>query len=398
MRERAGSAEERLERLLRLQELTTSLASQIGPAQELHPVLSAVISAMRSVVDFQGGTIQLVEDGALFVAASDPPCSPEVMSARLPIGSGLGGRVVISGEPIYSPDIGADDRVDPELRRLGSNANMTSYLAVPLVCLGEVIGLMQVDSRQRDAFDEDDLQILQGLSVQVAGAIESARRTEAVRELELLKNEFLANVSHQLRTPLTIISGFVSTLRTYQGRIDPRQQEQMLNRIGSAADRLQYLIEEVLTVTQLQAGTVAPHMSPTRIAPLLDEIRDQSPEPSLVKLECSPDLQVTTDGQMLRLALSHLVDNAVRYADDCEVTAGIGTDGTPFVEVRDQGPGLPSGMAEKMFEPFARGEHSEIGLGLGLSLVRTVAGALGARIEVEQPGGVGLLIRLWLPG
>lgn len=398
MRERAGSAEERLERLLQMQSLTSSLANQIGPAQELHPVLTAVTSAMRSLVEFQGGTIQLVEDGSVFVAASDPEVSPEVLAARLPIGTGLGGRVVTTGEPIYSPDIGSDERVDPALRSLGSNANITSYLAVPLVCLGEVIGLMQVDSRERDAFDEDDLQILQGLSVQVAGAIESARRAELVRELDQLKNEFLSNVSHQLRTPLTIISGFVSTLRTYQGKIDPQQQEQMLNRIGSAVDRLQYLIEEVLTVTQLQAGAVAPHMSPTRIAPLLDEIREHAPEPSLVKLECPRDLQITTDGHLLRLAVSHLVDNAVRYAHDCEVTAGIGADGTPFVEVRDQGPGLPTGMAEQMFEPFARGEHTEIGLGLGLSLVRTVASALGARIEVERPDDVGLRIRLWLPG
>src|SRR5437763_11168946 len=151
---------------------------------------------MRSLVDFRGGTIQLIDDdGLIYVAAADPAVSPEVAAARLPVGSGLGGRVVATGRPVYSVDLDHDPRVDQSLRKLGSNSGMCSYLAVPLVVLGRVIGLMQVDAHQKEAFDPDDVHVLEGLAIQVAGAIESARRHEAIIELERMKSDFIARVS-----------------------------------------------------------------------------------------------------------------------------------------------------------------------------------------------------------
>lgn len=397
MRERQASAEEKLARLQAVQALTTAMAGQIGAAQQLQPVLSAVLEAMRSLVEFQGGTIQLVDSGGVYVAATDPPVSPEVLKARVPVGTGLGGRVVATGEAIYSPDIGADPRVDPELRRLGSNARMRSYLGVPLVCLGEVIGLMQVDSQAADAFDRDDLEVLQAMAPQVAGAIESARRAEAVRHVEQLKTDFLSNVSHQLRTPLTIISGFVATLQTYGSQLDESRQEQMLTRISKASSRLAYLIEEILTVTQLQAGDVTPRVKPTEVLPVVTEVLDNVDDPSEVSVDCPDGLIVLSDGRLLRLALAHLVDNALRYSGSCTVKAGPATDGHVAIEVRDEGPGLSDSVKRSLFDTFSPGGSEDGGIGLGLALVKAVTNALGAAVETEdlRPG---LAVRLKLPG
>lgn len=399
MRQREGSAEERLQGLLALQSLLTRVAKEIGPALELQPVLSAVLGAMRSLVTFRGGTIQLVENSEIYIAASDPPASPEVMAARLPVGTGLGGRVVATGEPQYSPNIQEDDRVDPRLRTLGSNAAIRSYLAVPLVCLGRVIGVMQVDSSDPDAFDADDLAVLEGLAAQVAGAIESARRTEAMMELERLKSDFLANVSHQLRTPLTIISGFTSTLMTYDGQLESRQQQQMLLRIDSAADRLQYLIEELLTVSQFEAGKILPHPTNISVRELLEDVRAHVAEPELVTVRAPDDLEATADPKLLRVALGHLVDNALRYAGDADLIGGRdeGT-GAPFVEVIDHGPGIPDELGDRAFELFTRGSHTDVGMGLGLSLVRMIAGGIGAQVEMRKPETGGLAIRVQLSG
>ncbi|HZN14047.1 MAG TPA: GAF domain-containing protein, partial [Acidimicrobiales bacterium] len=204
----AETAETRLRRVLELQELLAEVSHKIGPARELAPVLRTVLDAMRSLVDFRGGSICLVDDRGVFVAAADEEISPEMAAARVPVGSGLAGRAVATGETVYSPDLDNDERVDPELRRLGTNRPTKSYLAVPLVCLGKVIGVLQVDSVQVTAFDEEDVRLLQGLATQVAGAIESARHNEEIRNLERLKADFLARVSHELRTPLTIIAGF----------------------------------------------------------------------------------------------------------------------------------------------------------------------------------------------
>src|SRR5581483_11552380 len=153
--------EERLEALLALQSLLARVARELGPATELQAVLAIVLRAMRSLVDFRGGSVCLVEDRMIRIAAADPPVSPEVAAAWLPVGTGLAGITVASGQPQYSPDLDADERVDQDLRRLGSNATIKSFLAVPLVCLGWVTGVLEVDSEDVDAFDEDDLAVLE---------------------------------------------------------------------------------------------------------------------------------------------------------------------------------------------------------------------------------------------
>jgi len=155
---------ERLSRLLGLQTLLAHVAREIGPALELQPVLQAVLGAMRSLMDFRGGSILLVEDGHLYVAASDPAVDEAVANLRIPVGSGLAGRAVAGGNTMYSPDLDHDDRVDPVIRNTGSNAEIKSFLVVPLVCLGEAIGALEVDSASIDAFDDVDRTVLDGLA------------------------------------------------------------------------------------------------------------------------------------------------------------------------------------------------------------------------------------------
>src|SRR3954470_3012653 len=181
-RARGRTAEERLERLLELQALLARVSREIGPALELHGVLTTVLQAMRSLVEFRGGTIQLVDDRGVYVAAADPAVSEDMLAARVPVGTGLSGRVVATSTTINSPDIRTDERVDPAIRRIDSNVPARSYLAVPLVVLGQTTGVLQVDSTEIDAFDADDVALLEGLAVQVAGAIESARRREDLLE------------------------------------------------------------------------------------------------------------------------------------------------------------------------------------------------------------------------
>jgi signal transduction histidine kinase len=392
MRRRDATAEERLERLHGLQGLLARVAREIGPALEVQPVLATVLRAMRSLVAFRGGTVQLLDRGSLYIAASDPEVSPEIAAARLPVGTGLGGRVVATGEHIYSPDIQTDARVDEHLRRL--NAGMRSYLAVPLVCLGKVIGVVQIDSAEPDAFDSEDLQVLEGLATQVAGAIVSARHNEQVMELERLKSDFLARVSHELRTPLTITAGFINTLLGYEDRIEPRQRAQMLKRIESATDRLLVLIDELLTVTQFEAGALEPEPHEVELRVLLDEVRARAVEPELVSVRVPAELTVIADARLLRHALALLVDNALKYAGDAELRAGLDDGGRVVIEVTDHGPGVPSHMGEAIFERFMRGNHTAPGMGLGLPLVRTLAIGLMAGVTVHDTPGGGASFRL----
>lgn len=400
MREPRLDPTARLERVLELQRLLGKVARDIGPALELEPVLRTALAGIRSLVDFRGGTIGLVTEGSIQLAAADPPdlVSPEVMAARLPVGTGLSGRVVATAKAVYSPDVQADPRVDQALGSLGSNAAIRSYLAVPLVCLGSVIGVMQIYSYEPDAFDAGDLQVLEGLATLVAGSIESARHNESVRQLERLKTDFLARVSHELSTPLTIISGFANTLSVYGDEVGETERKHMLQRIEHAAQRLSALIDELLTVTQFEAGVILPQAANASLTDVLTTVREHCLKPESVAIDVPAGLQARTDARLLRHALGLLVDNALKYAGDCELRARAGDRSAgAVIEVIDHGPGIPADQREAVFERFMRGDSNQPGMGLGLSLVRTLISGISADIHLDETDGGGARFTITLP-
>jgi K+-sensing histidine kinase KdpD len=376
----AMDAELRLKRVLEYQALLADVSYRIGPALELQPVLRTVLEAMRSLIEFRGGSICLVDDRGVYVAAADTEISPEMAAARVPVGTGIAGRIVASGEPLYVANLDTDERIDPELRRLGTNRQTNSYVGVPLVCLGRVIGVVQVDSVHTDAFDEEDIRLLQGLATQVAGAIESARHNEEIRHLERLKADFLARVSHELRTPLTIIAGFAETLATHDTTIEEGQRVEMLDRIRGASVRLQSLIDELLTVNQFEV--VEPRIERVDVRDVLEGVQARALHPERVTVEVEPGGEtLDTDPKILGHVLALLVDNALKYAGDAHLGASAGA-----IHVRDHGPGIPEELRADLFERFTRGDHTLPGMGLGLSVARALAEPINAKLElVELP-------------
>jgi signal transduction histidine kinase len=393
--ENTRDAEQRLRRLLDTNALLARVARDIGPALDVDSVLHTVLRGMRDLVDFRGGSVHLVDGHEVCVAAADPPVSEEVAAIRLPVGKGLSGRVVATGEALYSPDLDADDRVDQSLRSRGSNAGMRSYLAVPLICLGEVIGALQVDSPEVDAFDEEDRALLEGLAMLVAGAIETARRYEAVMELERLKSDFIARVSHELRTPLTIVSGFVSTLLTHSDTVDAEQRKHMLQRADAAVSRLSGLIEDLIMLARLETGVVLAVPEPVVLADVLEDVRRTAAYPDVIEVQCPPDLVVTTDATLLSRALSLLVDNAVKYGGGVRLRVDELT-----ITVEDDGPGIADDVRDTVFELFTRGASTTAvpGLGLGLPMARTLVGVLGAELHLSSTDGGGTSVQITLPG
>jgi signal transduction histidine kinase len=393
---RGKSPEERLARLLELQSLLARVARDIGPALELQGVLTTVLQAMRSLVEFRGGTIQLIDERGVYVAAADPEVSQDVLDSRVPVGTGISGRVISTGRTMYSPDIQHDDRVDRRLRKAGTNAPSRSYLAVPLVVLGEVIGVLQVDSNDLDAFDDDDIAVLEGLAVQVAGAIESARRREDLLEVERMKADFIARISHELRTPLTVMGGFTDTLLLHGDRIGPQQQHEVLERIKTSVTRLSSLIEEILTVSSLDAGMSRVKPEEVELQALIQDVARHSIDETRVTVDVPAARHLITDPVILRHLLGQLVDNALKYGGDAVVTCEQG-DGATVIVVRDHGPGIAQHDREKVFERFYRGNHTGAGMGLGLPVVRQLAGALDATVTLDDAPDGGARFTLRFP-
>lgn len=386
------------DRLLRAQRILVDVAKRLGPALELQPVLEIALHAVQDVVDdVKGGAIVLREGDQLRIAVCEPAVSADVADLRLPMDVGLSGKVVRSRQPYRTGNLREDPYVDLGVASTGSNQTIVSWLGVPLLVLGETIGLLQVDSAKPDAFDEADEATLVGLGALVAGAIESARRYEAVVELEQLKSGFLERVSHELRTPITILQGFASTLRELGADLDREARYAMIGRIGTASDRLGYLVEELLMMTSLDAGVTSPHPQVTELDDVLLEAATSIDAGESVDLPRPTGITLSTDPVLLRQVIAPLLDNAVKYGDWAHVSTTLDAD-VLVVAVEDAGPGIEQGLRPHLFDRFVRGRHTLPGMGLGLSISRHLAASLhatvdevpvdsGARFEVRVPLG-----------
>jgi two-component system sensor histidine kinase MprB len=126
------------------------------------------------------------------------------------------------------------------------------------------------------------------------------------------------------------------------------------------------------------------------VAPILEEVRAEAVDPERVRVNCPPGLRVSADPKLLKQALNLLVDNAMKYGGNAELTATSGE-----ITVRDHGPGVPADLGDRVFDRFVRGSSSKPGMGLGLPLVRSLCTAMDAAVTLESPpdGGASFRIR-----
>jgi diguanylate cyclase (GGDEF)-like protein/PAS domain S-box-containing protein len=166
---RGGLDEARRYRLL------LDCARDVSACLDLDSVLERAFLALRKVVDFDGGSIQLVEGDLVRLAATDPPAPPEALQATVPVGKGISGTIAATGEPRYLPDITIVASVQSNASRNVTSGGVRSYYGVPLLAEGRVIGVLQVDSTRVDAFDEQDRLLVLSFASVVASAVQTAR-------------------------------------------------------------------------------------------------------------------------------------------------------------------------------------------------------------------------------
>jgi signal transduction histidine kinase len=201
------------------------------------------------------------------------------------------------------------------------------------------------------------------------------------RQLDILvaaKADFLANISHELRTPVTVATGLVYVLRN--DKIAGKEREQFLGRLEAALGKLTMLIEEVLTIADLDRGTLTLEAREIDLAPILghvaDEMRRQYPQIA-IELEVPETLTGAADAVRFAEIVRQLIDNACRYSPDDRPVhlRGRALDEGVLITITDRGDGLPRGIAAKAFdEPFTAGEEiltkERSGAGVGLHLAR----------------------------
>jgi two-component system, OmpR family, sensor histidine kinase KdpD len=248
--------------------------------------------------------------------------------------------------------------------------------------------------------------LLAGYTAQAVAALDRARlrtqaaQAEALAEGDRMRTALLRAVSHDLRTPLASIKASVSSLRQTDVHWSAEDEAELLANIEQNADRLDTLVGNLLDMSRLQAGSLEPFLRATavdEVAPVA--LRGLDGADHLV-ISVPDDLPlVRADPGLLERVLANLFSNALRHSPpDLRPMLRAKEDGERVViDVIDHGSGVPTGLKERIFEPFARLEERTPGVGLGLAVAKGFAEAMGGTIvAVDTPGG-GLTVRVTLP-
>jgi signal transduction histidine kinase len=246
------------------------------------------------------------------------------------------------------------------------------------------------------------------LLVIAAGIVATWRLVRRETEMARLKADFVANVSHDLKTPVSVIRMFGETLE--MGRLpDEAARREYYRVITRESERLTHLIDNVLDFSRIESGRRAYTRVPTAVEPLVRETLEAFSYPLAqegfkVKVHVAPDLpEVPIDADAVGQALGNLVDNAIKYSADRKALAieARVAEGMLALTVTDEGIGIPREEQTRIFDKFYRVGRSETqgrrGSGVGLALVRHVADAHGGRVTVESRPGEGSRFTLWLP-
>ncbi len=292
--------------------------------------------------------------------------------------------------------------------------------AIPLRISNRIIGALDIQSTEIDAFSEDDIAILQLLTDQIAVGIDNARSynmaqqaVEEMREVDRLKSQFLANMSHELRTPLNSIIGFARViLKGIDGPTTDLQQQD-LTAIFNSGQHLLGLINDILDLSRIEAGKMELTFDEVNIADLVSSV--MSTAAGLVKdkpIELKPEMAenlplVRADAMRVRQVLINFLSNAAKFTEEGEIVVKAYLEeldkGRPAVtiSVTDTGPGIAKEDQTKLFQPFSQVDASLTrkvgGSGLGLSICHHLIQMHNGRIGVNSAPGKGSTFYFSIP-
>lgn len=243
----------------------------------------------------------------------------------------------------------------------------------------------------------------------LAGAVVVLYDVSELRRLENIRREFVANVSHELKTPITAMKGFVETLR--EGALDDRQQaERFLSIIARHADRLHAIIEDLLSLSRLEQEDESAELPRhrERLAAVIEAaVQDCAAQSAArevtVTTACDPDLWVYINAALIEQALVNLLDNATNYSKmGSTVWVEALREGDDVaIHVRDQGVGIAQEHLPRLFERFYRVDKARSrehgGTGLGLAIVKHIALVHGGRVDVCSKVNEGSTFTIYLP-
>jgi PAS domain S-box-containing protein len=365
----------------------------------------------------------LLEEGGVLRRASATHAVPakrdlveQLLSLPDPtIHDGYGvGLVVARGETVLAADISGNElavaSASAEQMAIYRALDPSSSIVAPLRARGRLVGAMAVVTVHggRPAYSPRDVALVEELATRAALAVDAAHLLERARSASRAKSDFLAVMSHELRTPLNAIGGYAQLMQEGIGGSLSTLHADYVRRIAQSQRHLLGLIDEVLTISRLESGRMVLRTERVALAEVLAEVEDMI-ETQLVAKGLSyhrdrlpADFTVAADADKLRQILLNLLHNAVKFTNNGEVrVTAESEEDMAVVRVRDTGVGIPPDQLELIFEPFSQVEtqlaRRAHGVGLGLSISRSLALAMGGDISATSEAGHGSTFTLRVP-
>jgi two-component system phosphate regulon sensor histidine kinase PhoR len=227
-----------------------------------------------------------------------------------------------------------------------------------------------------------------------------------IEKLEQVRKDFVANVSHEIKTPVTAIKGFADTL--LEGALDDRENAvRFIQTIRSSSERINSLVDDLMTISRIELGVIKVEKSPVDLKEIFDSVvevfadKAEAKGLSLSLSEIPEAQEIVADKNRLIQILSNLVDNAIKFTEAGGVTLGVETDqGKTALFVEDTGIGIPQKHLPRLGERFYRVDPARSrkmgGTGLGLAIVKHLVKAHGWNMQIQSTPGKGTKVRILL--
>ncbi len=409
----------------RLRALSANLSRRLREQLELDAVLEESVRDIGTALLLDRVVIRLVtDDGSLGSPAAHwhDPATPG-LPAEL---SGSAGYSIDSvrtdrktgRRAIISNDIEGEPLDDADLQERLLRSQVGACVIYPLQTDESTLGVLAVSTSAPRVWSDEELDILEAASDDLAQALAHAQLYERERrivaelqELDRSKSEFLSTVSHELRTPLTSINGYVELLADGDAGPVTSEQAKMLGIVGRNVARLRGLIEDLLTLSRMEAGQFRPGLVAVDLAPALRQaVLSMAPQATEkgVALVCDVDvsrgpLAVEADPVQLDRVVDNLLSNAVKFTPSggqVRLTAEP-VDEAVEISVSDTGIGIPEAEQAQLFGRFFRASNAVDqaipGTGLGLSIVQVIVEQHGGTIRLSSTPGEGTTVTVRLP-
>ncbi len=400
---------ERIRRLEQMLDICRTLSTTLEP----NVVLGKIVQATMRLTDSEAASILLYDEEThqLRFAAATPAHWETLRNQTVPLKGSIAGKALTQRKPQIVANVPASRqhfrKVDQRLNFITRN-----LIAVPLLRENTPLGVLEALNKRQGDFQQDDAEILTVLASHAAIALHNARLMEAARltyrelqRVDRMKSDFIAIASHELRTPLGVILGYATHLQ----EIADEPLKGPLTAIVRAAGKLKDLVEELSHLENQQQGTTMLLAENVDINALLTDVvasfQHQAETQGIalrLQLPAQPVL-AEVDREKVAILVRHLLRNALAFTDrGGKVVVQLEAQHTHFqITVSDTGIGIPRSDLPHIFERFYQVEkhltRRHGGLGLGLSIAKSMVEAHGGTIWAESEEGRGTTVIAWLP-